>query len=544
MTQISNMKKIITILIGSAIAISVIYFSGVGAEIQKSAYDYKDGTILLIKSAATSEVKGAYQAGDIVDVKDGAELYKRFGTRDFLGKEERTRLFPVYYPVKLTAEQRENLVISDVTRRRLFGVDYTKFLTGKEVLKIRNFEGISSIPKINDTHIIAKTTGQVSVVILSEDITRIEKVKNAITNTFKKIARAIIRIAYAITTNTKIVDPDNAVGTDYTSLSLWEAGRQANLVTGDAIEIAKCRSTSGTNDTTALAIAGWTTSATQYIKIWADPTDSYRHAGVWDDTKFVLQITTGGTDAISIGINTGMYLTIDGLQIQAATSTTLDSHGIMLYGAQSGTTTISNNIIKSGGTGTNARGTGIYAYSASTVDLKAYNNIIYNFVGTAAAVSGNGFYLNDTTITNYLYNNTLYNLDEGMHRALGATIAINNIIASTTAGAWGTFAAGTDYNATDDASIGYTVTDSGNTHDRLSQTFTFTATGTNFHLASTDAGARNYGNDLSADAKIPFSTDIDSETRPSESVWDIGADEYIAPSAGGVDDTRINVWDE
>jgi len=39
------------------------------------------------------------------------------------------------------------------------------------------------------------------------------------------------------TTVTKIIDPDNGSGTDYTSLSAWEAGQQGDL-TGVRDEIA------------------------------------------------------------------------------------------------------------------------------------------------------------------------------------------------------------------------------------------------------------------------------------------------------------------
>ena len=77
------------------------------------------------------------------------------------------------------------------------------------------------------------------------------------------------------TTVTKIVDPDNGTGTDYTSLSAWEAGMQKDLVSADEISVAKCRCTGGTADTTAFSINGWTTDATRYIKIWTDPSEGY-----------------------------------------------------------------------------------------------------------------------------------------------------------------------------------------------------------------------------------------------------------------------------
>jgi hypothetical protein len=86
--------------------------------------------------------------------------------------------------------------------------------------------------------------------------------------------------------------------------------------------------------------------------------------------------------------------------------------------------------------------------------------------------------------------------------------------------------------------MGYTVT-GGAVGDRLSQTFSFiNEAGYDFHLSSNDAGARNFGTDLRNDSYLPFSTDIDGNSRPN-SLWDIGVDEAGATLKinGGV---RIN----
>ena len=74
-------------------------------------------------------------------------------------------------------------------------------------------------------------------------------------------------------------------------------------------------------------------------------------------------------------------------------------------------------------------------------------------------------------------------------------------------------------------------------NNRVSQTFTFiNEGGDDFHLHADDAGALDFGQDLSTDpeSKISFSTDIKGETRSG--TWDIGADEYIAaaPPAGNI----------
>ncbi|MCK5178485.1 MAG: DUF2341 domain-containing protein, partial [Candidatus Omnitrophica bacterium] len=50
-----------------------------------------------------------------------------------------------------------------------------------------------------------------------------------------------------------------------------------------------------------------------------------------------------------------------------------------------------------------------------------------------------------------------------------------------------------------------------------------------FHLASNDTGAKDLGTDLTSDANLAFSDDIDGDTRPvTPGTWDIGADESNA----------------
>lgn len=81
----------------------------------------------------------------------------------------------------------------------------------------------------------------------------------------------------------------------------------------------------------------------------------------------------------------------------------------------------------------------------------------------------------------------------------------------------GTFATGSNYNA---ESVGGTPPGA---NSRASQTFTFVnAAGGDYHLASTDAGAKGYG---TADPGSGLFTD-DCDGFPRGAVWDIGFDEY------------------
>ncbi|MCK4945339.1 MAG: hypothetical protein KAS59_03650, partial [Alphaproteobacteria bacterium] len=61
-----------------------------------------------------------------------------------------------------------------------------------------------------------------------------------------------------------------------------------------AIAVASCRSSAGTADTTLVSIDGWTTSATNYIKIYTGTEN--RHSGIWSDSVYRLSKIAGASD--------------------------------------------------------------------------------------------------------------------------------------------------------------------------------------------------------------------------------------------------------
>jgi len=292
--------------------------------------------------------------------------------------------------------------------------------------------------------------------------------------------------------------------------------------TGDsAIATAKIDGAWTSADTTAVLIDGWTTTSTNYIRIYT--TTAARHNGKWDDTKYRFEINDLGYSYAAIKVSVA-YVRISGLQF--LTSSNPEVHPAILLNTHFGNERVNDNVFRAG-TSTN-KGAAILQDVYHGND-KIYNNVIYDYttgIGLEGANSG---------LTSYVYNNTIYNSLTGISALnLGLKVAINNIVASSTTSISGIFAAGTDYNATASSTMGYTVTGGGNTHDRLSQTFTFvnaTTTNGDFHLAPTDAGAKDYG--VSNPGAGLFSDDIDGQTRPSGSAWDIGADEFVntAPNA-------------
>jgi len=327
--------------------------------------------------------------------------------------------------------------------------------------------------------------------------------------------------------NIRYCDPDAEVGGNgttnaltgancaYKSLAIWEAARQAVLTD---IEECVCESNGGshTADTTAVIIDGWTTTSSYYIYIHTSAAG--RHDGKWNTGKYRLAFASA-SNSYAIAVSES-YVRIVGLQISAdSTSTnTCEPIGFTISIGSSSYYIVSHSILK----GINdAYGSGIYLNNAIG---RIYNNIIYDMTGNTSY----GVYTNvGAPAAIYIYNNTFVNCDYGI-RGTAYAYAKNNVFRSNAlAPTTNMTAANCGYNATDAASLGYTA----QTGDRVSQTFTFAdEAGDDFHLAANDAGARNYG--ISDPGSGLFSDDIDGQTRPGESVWDIGADEYVVAGGG------------
>lgn len=123
------------------------------------------------------------------------------------------------------------------------------------------------------------------------------------------------------------------------------------------------------------------------------------------------------------------------------------------------------------------------------------------------------------TGTSRIYNCTVRgNANNGVQRDGAATLT--NVLSAANGADFNLGGSGTvTYCASSDA----TADDVGGTGNRINQTFTFAnVAGNDFHLAVTDAGARNFGTSLSGDGTYAFDDDIDGQ---NFSTWDIGFDE-------------------
>jgi pimeloyl-ACP methyl ester carboxylesterase len=153
---------------------------------------------------------------------------------------------------------------------------------------------------------------------------------------------------------------------------------------------------------------------------------------------------------------------------------------------------------------------------AGTIKIKCNNILVYDWKNLTDA---GGIVNYKSACSLFVYNSTIVNCIRGVHKGSGGGVTVlrnclfyDNI---------------TDVSATMlDSSCATTLTSSGGLTasgrlNRFSQNFTFIdSANDNFGLAETDGGARNYGQDLSADPAIAFNTDVNGLTRNVP--WNIG----------------------
>ena len=330
------------------------------------------------------------------------------------------------------------------------------------------------------------------------------------------------------TTVTKVIDPDMGTGYDYDSLYDWEAAQQGDLTGArDEIAVAKCRCTGGTADTTEVSIDGWTISTTQFVKIWTDTAESYRHSGKWE-TGNKYRLIPNVDEAFALDINES-YTQIIGLMVGLTSNGSRTSYlkGIRFRNAVTGI--VSQCIVK-GKTGID-NSVGIHVlYDTNTGPFYVVNNIVFDIPGTGSygILTENG----TTNQAAFIYNNTVVDCTSGIgnSRYQQQTLKNNIVKGATSSPFYGDWLLASN-NATNVADS--QIAAATETGTRESQTFTFVNEATDdFHLASNDAGALGYGLNLYNDADYPFQTDIDGQDRGgAAATWDIGADEYVSSTA-------------
>jgi hypothetical protein len=340
-------------------------------------------------------------------------------------------------------------------------------------------------------------------------------------------------------------DYDWAIYRAYTSLANWESQTEnpnitepvendvnpsTNLAAFNTIMMVACYGDG--EDATSAYINSWTTGSNNYIRIYTPVSSSevgtsQRHNGTWDTSAYRISNDASSNETIYVR---EQYVRIDGLQVDSANYPgTGWLTGIDVNDGNSEAPAevhISNCVIRMSYSGTPEAGYGITALNNfvgndSDYISKVWNNIIYGYTGSTA-YGGSIHAENNGTV--YAYNNTCIGGNRGIVHLDGLPFYVKNNISIDAADPYYT---NTAFHADSTNNVSDTGDAPGNTPIDGEPTF-FDKAGNDYHVDDSDTIAKNAGADLSSDSNLPFSTDIDGETRPTgPGTWDIGADECV-----------------
>lgn len=307
---------------------------------------------------------------------------------------------------------------------------------------------------------------------------------------------------------TEVIKTVKPSGGDYTSLSAWESGEQADIVAADEIATAECYSM---QDTADFSISAWTTDAARYIRIYTPASE--RHDGKFDTSKYYLDVDFGAGGGTALYMWES-YVKIDGIQIRVKASTNANCMAISNLTSPN-RFEISNCIITSHASSTVAvSGLNCNATNLDTVYI--WNCVVYDMTYGSGGMGiglGNGSNL-------YVYNCSVYNCYRNIRRFSG-TVTVKNTVSF-----------GSSYDFVGTMTIDYCASDDGDGTNAVTPSDWSTVfedyTAGDFHLKSTDTDLIGAGTDDPGSGL--YSDDIDGEARTS--TWDIGADEYIAAGGG------------
>lgn len=303
-----------------------------------------------------------------------------------------------------------------------------------------------------------------------------------------------IRTAAAWNADQTAMEALYGVGGYYTSLSLWEAGEQANLTALDEIRTAVCYNDwpSGLNN--SVTAAGWTTDATRYVKITV--AEGHRHNGI---PGAGFRLVTSAAVAFTISTT---HTRVEWAELENTLATGF------VFDATVDNTTYQNVIGKlpAGGSGH------VFSLRAGSKHEQCL------------AIGGNiGFRPSNDYRKGVYANCVAVGCAVGFRSAPSDLAEAKNCIAyNCTTGYQNSFASGSTNNASSAASG---APGANPVHSITSADFA-NAAANDFHLSATSV-LRGAGVNLYSD----FQTDIDGDTWPSSGAWDIGFDYYVA--AGG-----------
>jgi hypothetical protein len=306
-------------------------------------------------------------------------------------------------------------------------------------------------------------------------------------------------------------------GGDYSSLSAAEAGEQGDLVSLDRQLDIECYSFA---DTTNVAINGWTTDATRYIRIFTPPAE--RHDGKWNTSKYRLTAGTAFNRALQVVEG---FVRLEGLQIEyvySAVSANMRPCVDLALDA-TGDVRIDACIIQKGGRpAAGAGGNGVVSQSTAQSKVTITNSVIYGGIeaGVSIAFGATMDILNCTIV-----GNTTHGI---LAHATGSTVAVTNTYSggSATDAYSGTMTLTTCMHDTATSFTGST----GSIPYDTSNFTNVTGGSEDLHLVS-GSDLIDAGTDLGT-TPTGVNIDIDGRDRDAEGdTWDIGADEFVSLAA-------------
>jgi concanavalin A-like lectin/glucanase superfamily protein len=266
---------------------------------------------------------------------------------------------------------------------------------------------------------------------------------------------------------------------------------------------------------------GWTTDATHYIRFFTprlstEVGTSQRHSGIWTTGAFHWIVSNAAAFSIQ-----DANIRLEGLQMYVDSVNGNNQRVIHVEGG--GVVSdyrVSHCILRGTNAGTNGSHHGIRFASNGSGTLRLWNCVIYGFQGTNNATC---ILINDVSYTYYIYNTTVGIAQYGVRVLAGTTIAKNVIAQSCTDGFEGTFDGTSVTNISDIASDA-----PGAITSAIDVTFEDEVTPPyDLHLADSESFARTSGTNLTLDAFLGITDDIDYESRTV--TWCIGADENDSP---------------
>lgn len=327
----------------------------------------------------------------------------------------------------------------------------------------------------------------------------------------------------------RYVDPDVAAGDSsgdswvnaYASLNAWEAAEQADLVTDTDWHHVYCRNLSGSADTTATTIDGWSTGAAYYIQIeGADGYQACANQNYYDNTCYRLE--TGANSALTVAETN---VKVVGIQINVVHALNSDRSCLVLYASDgNGTCFVDSCILKH--TANFARGAAVQIVnnSGNTVAFIIANTVMYQ-TGTTGGKAGLLVAAVKTdTVT--VYNSTISGFTAGIDDKRAIVDVYNSAVFNNTDdfdGVTGTI----DYCASDDGD-GTNAEDFTAEATDWAKVFTDYANG-DFSLKDYTTNPCCVGEGTDDPGSGLYSDDIAGTARAS--TWDIGAFEL---AAGGI----------